>query len=455
MRFSEAIKDKTFLKWMFALSLPIAMQNLINASVNTADTIMVGQLGEDAIASVGLANQVFFILSLILFGISSGCNVFVAQFWGKQDLYSIRKTMAFSMLLSMVPCVIFTLIAILTPSFLMRIFSADPNVIELGCRYLRIIAISYIPFGISITVSGSIRTIEHPLLPLIVSIVSLVVNTVLNYIFIFGKFGAPALGVAGAALATTLSRLLELIIVTAALYTRFRFISVRPKDFSRSLRVSFAAPFFRAVTPVILNESTWGIGVAMYSVVFSRMGTGVVAAMNINNVFDNLFRALFFGIGYAAGVIIGKTIGEGKEELALDYGKRFNIIVPVFSIAFIIIIAACAPVVRLIYNVSEDVITSAVWLIIITGLYAPLRNATLVQMVGVLRSGGDTKFSLFLDLAGVWVIALPLGALFGLVFHCNILVVHIVMLTEEVVKFFAVTCRTFRGQWVRNLVRHM
>lgn len=455
MRFSEAMQDKKFLKWMFTLSLPIAMQNLINASVNTADTIMVGQLGEASIASVGLANQVFFILSLILFGIGSGCNVFVAQFWGKQDRQSIRKTMALSILLCMVPCVIFTALAIFTPAFLMRIFSNDPQVIELGCQYLRIIAISYIPFGISITLSGSIRTVERPFLPLAVSIVSLVVNTTLNYIFIFGKFGSPALGVVGAALATTITRLLELIIVTTALYTRFRFISIRPKDFGRSLHVAFIKPFMRAVTPVILNESTWGIGVAMYSVVFSRMGTGVVAAMNINNVFDNLFRALFFGISYAAGVIIGKTIGEGKEDVALDYGKRFNIIAPVFSIAFTVLIAVCAPIVRVIYNVSEEVMFNAIWLIIITGLYAPLRNANLVQMVGVLRSGGDTKFSLFLDLAGVWLIALPLGAIFGLVFKCNILIVHTMMLTEEIVKFIAVTRRTFKGQWVKNLVRHM
>lgn len=455
MRFSESIQDKKFLKWMFALSLPIAMQNLINASVNTADTIMVGQLGEASIASVGLANQVFFILSLILFGIGSGCNVFVAQFWGKRDQTSIRKTMALSIILSMLPAILFTVLALFMPEFLMRIFSNDEEVIALGCRYLRIIAISYIPCGISWTISGSVRTIERPTLALVVSIVSLVVNTTLNYIFIFGKLGAPAMGVEGAALATTITRLLELVIVITALYTRFRFISIRLKDFGRALDTRFVKPFMRAVTPVILNESTWGIGVAMYSVVFSRMGTGVVAAMNINNVFDNLFRALFFGISYAAGVIIGKTIGEGKEELALEYGKRFNIMVPVFSIVFTIIIALCAPIVRVIYNVSEEVMFNAIWLIIITGLYAPLRNANLVQMVGTLRNGGDTKFSLYLDLAGVWLVALPFGALFGLVFKCNILVVHALMLSEEVVKFIIVSRRVFKGKWVKNLVRHL
>ncbi|HIV02459.1 MAG TPA: MATE family efflux transporter [Candidatus Aphodoplasma excrementigallinarum] len=455
MVFSEALRDRKFLKWMLTLSLPIALQNLINASVNTADTIMVGQLGEASIASVGLANQVFFILSLILFGVSSGCNVFVAQFWGKRDLTNIRKTMALSIMLSLVPAVIFTFCALVTPDFLMRIFSNDEQVVALGCQYLRIIAISYIPYAISLTISSSVRTIERPALALVTSIMSLLINTCLNYVFIFGKFGAPALGVEGAALATTITRLIELIVVATVLYTRFSMIAIRLKDFGRALHLRFIKPFMRAVTPVILNESAWGIGVAMYSVVYSHMGTNVVAAMNINSVFDNLFRALFFGISYAAGVIVGKTIGEGKEELALEYGKRFNVITPVFSIAFTVLIAVCAPIVWVIYNVSEEVMFSATWLIIITGLYAPLRNANSVQLVGVLRNGGDTKFTLYLDLAGVWFIALPLGALFGLVLKCNIIIVHAVMLVEEIVKFILLTHRTFQGKWVKNLVQRM
>lgn len=455
MKFTEAFKDKHFLKWMFALSLPIAGQNLINASINTADTVMVGQLGEVAIASVGLANQIFFILSLILYGVGSGCNVFVAQFWGKKDTDSIRKTMALSIILSIIPSIIFTVLAVVCPEVLMRIFSADSEVIDMGCKYLRIIAISYIPSGISLTLSSSIRTVERPTLPLVISIISLFTNTFLNYMFIFGNLGAPKLGVEGAALATTITRIIELVIVVVALYTHFRFISIRIKDFVRGIKAEFIKPFMRSVTPVILNETTWGLGVALYSVVFSYMGTGVVAAMNINNVFDNLFRALFFGMGYAAGVIVGKTIGEGKEDLALEYGKRFNIIAPVFSIVFTVMMIACSPLVGVIYNVSPDVITDATILIIITGLYAPIRNANLIQMVGSLRSGGDTKFALFVDLAGVWLIALPFGALFGLVFKCNILIVHAVMLGEEIVKFFIVTRRIFKGKWVKNLVRNL
>lgn len=455
MKFSESIKDKNFLKWMFALSLPIALQNLINASINTADTIMVGQLGEVAISSVGLANQIFFILSLILFGIGSGCNVFVAQFWGKNDIGSIRKTMALSICLSIIPCFIFTFFALYAPVMLMRIFSTDEQVIEAGCKYLRIIAISYIPCGISWTISSAVRTVERPALALIVSIVSLVTNSALNYILIFGKLGFHALGIEGAAIATTVTRIIELLIVVTALYTRFRFMAIRPGDFLRGINPKFVIPFMRSITPIILNETTWGLGVAMYSVVFSRMGTGIVAAMNINNVFDNLFRALFFGMGYAAGVIVGKTIGEGKEDLALEYGKRFNIITPVLSILFTLMIAASAPIVKYIYNVSDEVMLDSMMLIIVTGLYAPLRNANLVQMVGVLRSGGDTKFALILDLAGVWFIALPFGAIFGLLFKFSIIAVHAIMLSEEIFKFVLITRRVFNGKWVKNLVHNL
>lgn len=455
MKISEAFKDIKFLKWMFSLSLPIALQNLIYASVNTMDTIMVGQLGEVAIASVGLANQVFFILSLMLFGISSGCNIFVSQFWGKRDSESIRNTMALSIIISMIPCVIITILALFTPQYLMRIFSNDKYVIEAGCKYLRIIALSYIPIGISNVLVGSIRTIERPFLPLVVSITSLVLNTSLNYILIFGKLSFPALGIEGAAIATVISRMIELLIAVIALYTRFKFISIRTKDFRRSLSGYFIKPFSKATLPVILNETIWGIGVALYSVIYSRMGTGVVAATNISNVFDNLFRAFFFGMGYAAGVITGKTIGEGKEALALDYGKRFNIITPIFSIALTVVIILLAPFVKYIYNVSESVISDATMLIIIMGLYAPVRNTNLVQLVGTLRSGGDTRFTLFIDTSGVWLIALPLMTIFGLIFKCNIVVVQIAMLTEEIIKIILVTIRVFRGKWVTNLVKNL
>lgn len=453
--FIEAIRDKHFLKWLFALSLPIALQNLINAAVNTADTIMVGQLGDISIASVGLANQIFFILSLILFGISSGCNVFVAQFWGKNDTDSIRKTMALSICLSLSVCIVFTLAAIFCPEVLMRIFTDDEQVISLGCKYLRLIAFTYIPCGISWTISNSVRTIERPALALAISIVSLVTNTALNYIFIFGKLGLPALGVEGAAIATAIARAVELVIVIAALYTRFRFISIRPRDFMRAWNKNFVNPFVRAVSPIILNETVWGLGVALYSVVYSRMGTGVVAAMNINSVFDNLFRALFFGISYSAGVIVGKTIGEGKEELALEYGKRINVITPIFSLAFTVIIALSSLIIKYIYNVSDEVVFYASMVLIVSAVYAPLKNTTMVQMAGVLRSGGDTKFSLWLDLAGVWCIALPLGALFGLVLHCNIIIVHAAMLSEEIVKAVLITRRVFKGKWVKNLVHNL
>ena len=455
MNFASVFQDKKFLKWMFALSLPIALQNLINASVNTMDTMMVGQLGEVAIASVGLANQIFFILSLILFGIGGGCNIFVAQFWGRKDTDNIRRTLFLSVIIAVLPSILFTAAALGVPQWLMKIFSDDPEVIDVGCKYLRIIAISYIPCAVSFTVSGAIRTIERPKLPLIMSIASLVINTTLNYLLIFGKFGLPKLGVEGAAIATTVTRLIELAVLVTALYIRFGTIAAKFRDFSHAFERKFVSHFVRTAAPVILNETTWGLGVALYSVIFSRMGTGVVAAMNINKVFENLFNAFFFGMSYAAGVMVGKTIGEGKEDLAREYGKKIYVITPLFNLITAALIIICSPLLVSIYNVSEAVRFDAIWLLIITAIYQPIRNTNLVEMVGVLRSGGDTKLSLILDLMGVWVMALPIGALCGLVLHWNILAVYPLMLTEEIMKFTFVTWRLKKGNWVKNLVRHL
>lgn len=455
MSFIGTLKDKKFISWMLALSLPIAFQNLINAFINTADTLMVGQLGEATIASVGIANQVFFILMLVFFGITSGCNIFVAQFWGKQDLGNIRRSMALSIMLSLIPSFIFTILAFSIPQWLMGIFSNDPVVIGLGCQYLKIIAYSYIPCGISFTISGVIRTIERPRLALIISIISLATNVILNYILIFGKLGAPAMGVEGAALATVITRIIELVIYLILLYSRFEMIAARLADFRRALDAAFIKPFMRFITPVIINETTWGLGVGLYSVVFSRMGTGVVAAVTIIKVFDNLFNSFFHGMAYASGVMVGKTIGEHKEDLALEYGKKFNIITPVLNIALAVIIICAAPLLISFYNVSEQVRFEAVILLIIIGLFAPIRNTNLVQIVGVLRSGGDTKTSLVLDSLDVWIIALPMGFVFGLWLNWSILIVYPLMMLGEIVKFVIIVPRVNRGKWIRNLVRHL
>lgn len=452
---TKAFSDKRFLRWVVRLTLPIALQNLINISINTMDTIMVGQLGEVSIAAAGLANQVFFILSMILFGISSGCNVFVAQFWGKRDVSSIKRTISLSILIAVFPSLIFTAAAFFAPQSLMGLFTSDLAVIKEGSRYLKFIAISYVPYTVSIMISTAIRTVERPLLPLVTSIISLFTNTTLNYIFIFGKLGITPMGVSGAAIATTLTRLIELVIVTVSLYCRFKFIAIKPRDFTKAIDLKFIKPFIKSVSPVIMNETLWGLGTALLSVIYAKMGTGVVAATNIAGVFDNLFRALFYGIGYASGVIVGKTVGEGEEALAVDYGKRLNVITFAFGLVFSVVIVFSAPMVRYLYNVSDYVMETTITLITILGIVAPFTNVGLINIAGVLRSGGDVKYALYCDLGGVWLIAVPAGLLFGIILDLDIVFVRCMMLTEQLIKCAFLSYRVFKGKWVRNLVKNI
>jgi len=455
MKVIEAFKDKKFMKWMIVLTLPIAFQNLVGSLVNTADTIMIGQLGETEIAAVGIANQVFFILALICFGITAGCNMFVAQFWGKKDIENIRRTMALSVILSLIPSAVFTVLAIAAPSVLMYIFSRDAEVIALGSEYLRIIAYCYIPYAVSLTIGGTIRTTERPNLPLVMSVIALFTNVALNYILIFGKLGFAAMGVEGAALATTITRLLEITIYIVLLYTKYGYLSMRIRDFRRAMHSAFVKPFMRAITPVILNETTWGVGVALYSAIYSEMGRDVVAAVMIVKTFEGLLNSFFMGMAYAAGVMVGKTCGEKREEVALDYGKKYNIITPVFSIALAAVLICLAPLMIGIYNLSDIVRHEATSMLIILAVFVPIKNTNLVQMCGVLRSGGDTKISLFLDLMDVWLIALPLGVICGIWLRWDILIVFAVMMVGEIIKFFTIVPRVNKGAWARNMVGDM
>ena len=455
MKIFETFKDKKFMVWMLTLSLPIAFQTLVSSLVNTADTIMIGQLGEAEIAAVGIANQVFFILALICFGVNGGCNIFVAQFWGKKDTDNIRRTMSLSVMLSLIPSSLFAVLATVIPDSLMRIFTNDAEVVALGSEYLRIIAYCYIPFAISSTIGSTIRTTERPNLPLVMSIVALFMNITLNYILIFGKLGFAPMGVAGAALATSITRVFEMLIYFSLLYTRFRYISMRMCDFRRSLQRTFVKPFIQSITPVILNETTWGIGVALYSAIYSQMGREVVAAVTIVKTFEGLFSSFFMGMAYAAGVMVGKTVGEHRESAALEYGKRYSLITPIFNIVLGVAMVCLAPLFIGMYNLSEGVRFEAIVMFVILALYSPIRNTNLVLMCGVLRSGGDTKISLFLDLMDVWLIALPLGLICGVLLQWNILIVYAVMMIGEIIKFVVITPRVNRGAWARNVVSNM
>lgn len=447
----KLFNDTTFFKTMISIALPITLQNLISSSLNMVDTVMVGELGETQIAAVGLANQFFFLFSLLLFGINSGTSIFISQFWGKKDILNIRRVLGIALLSGGILSLIFTFIALIAPEMVLKIFTEDRNVIKFGIGYLRIVSLSYLITAVSFSYSFASRSIGHAKLPMTVSGVSLIANTVLNYLLIFGKFGFPQMGVEGAALATLISRVVEVILIVGIIYYKRYALACRVKEMF-DLSSSFILKFFKTTIPVILNEGFWSLGMTMYSAAYARIGTGAVAAVQISNTVQNIFMVIFFGLGNACAVMIGNKIGAGKNETAIEYAKKFSILGPSLGIFMGLALILSSRLVLKLFNVSSSVNDDALKILFILALFMAIKVFNIILVVGILRSGGDTRFSMFLEMGSVWLIGVPLAFLGALVWKLPIYMVVALVSVEEIVKALVGIPRVVSKKWVKNVV---
>lgn len=446
--------DSVFYKNLFRIAIPITIQNLIMSSLNFVDTIMVGQLGETNIAAVALANQLFFLIALFLFGVGSGASVFVAQFWGKKDVINIRKVLGLSMLCSVVVSVLATLIVMIFPEVVLSLFTKDTEVIRISASYLRIVCFSYIPTSITFCFASTLRSTGQSKLPMIASAVALSVNTVLNYIFIFGKLGMPAMGARGAAAATVIARFAEAILILGVVYS----LKLTPAASFRELFAfsrDFAVRFFQVVIPVIMNEVLWSTGVTMYTVVYGRMGTNILASINIASAIEGISFVLFRSMSNACAVLVGNKIGEGDEQTAFTYSLRMAILGPALGITVGLILFFSSGNLLVFYNVTEQVYENARIILRIFSFVIPLKVFNMINIVGILRSGGDTKFSLILDTFGVWFIAVPLAFVGGLVYHLPVYIVYVLVNLEEIFKFSLGLKRFISKKWINNVIVQM
>lgn len=450
----KLFNDKNFFKLMLSIAIPITLQNLISSSLNMVDTVMVGELGETQIAAVGLANQIFFLFSLLLFGINSGTSIFISQFWGKKDVLNIRRVLGIALLAGGFLSVIFTIVALLVPDVILGAFTNDRDVIELGTGYLRIVSLSYFITAVSYAYSFASRSIGHAKLPMIVSAVSLGTNTILNYLFIFGKFGFPRLGVNGAAIATLIARLVEVILIVGIIYYKRYVLAGKAKEMFNMNR-EFVIKFFKTTAPVILNEGFWSLGMTMYSAAYARISTEAVAAVQISNTVQNIFMVVFFGLGNACAVMIGNKIGANKKEIAIDYAKKYSVFGPSLGILMGLVLILLAPSILGFFKVSESVKYDAVKILLVLAIFMSIKIFNIILVVGILRSGGDTRFSMFLEIGSVWLIGVPLAFLGALVWRLPVYWVVAMVSLEEVVKASIGIPRVISKKWVKNVVEHM
>ncbi len=448
----KRVKDPQLYKMIVTIAIPIACQNMLVFLTQMLDTIMLGELGDVPLTASSLANQVFNVYSLFIFGIAGGAAVLTAQYWGKKEMEPIKIVMGTVLRLVAVTGVVLSAVVLLFPRQIMMIFTPDKAVIEAGVEYMRIIGFMYFFFGMSNTLISLLRSIEMVKVAVIANATSLVVNGFLNYVLIFGKFGAPRMEIKGAALATLIAKLAELCIVLIYVFIadkklKLRFSELFQKD------ALLTQDLKRYCTPVVINEVAWSLGIAMQSLLFGWMSTTAVSANTIIGVVQQLATLFIFGVANATAVIIGKTIGEGDMELAQSRGRKMKVFAILMGIVSAVIIILFRDLMVDFYNVSEETKALAKQMLWITALIVFFISNSGVSIVGILRGGGDTKFSMMLEIVSLWLVAVPLGFIAGIVLKLPVLVVYFLFKSDEIVKTFVCWKRIAGDKWLRNVTR--
>ena len=445
-------KEKNFYKLILSIALPIAVQNLITFAVSMIDTMMLGSLGEVQLSAASIGNNLFFILTILIFGLAGGSNILISQYWGKGDAKTIHKILSIMYRACVIIAAVFIAIATIFPAEFMKIYTTDIRVIEEGTKYLRVIAVGYVFYAITNCTIMMLRSVKTVKISLVVYSLSLVVNAFFNYILIFGNFGAPVLGVQGAAIATVIARITEFSIVLIFMIKFENKILLKASHLLKVDKIIFK-DFLTNCTPVLFNEFLWSTGSTMISIILGRLGTETVAANSISNVVFQFVTVFIFGLSNATAVIIGNTIGEGKNEKAKEYSRTVGVLSIIMGIMAGGVILLIRPIVVDFYNVSQVTKNIAVEIMGSMSVIVIFQSFGVTLMMGVLRGGGDAKFVLINDIIFLWLVAIPCGFIVAFILKWPIAAVFFIVKSDEVIKSIIAAVRVLGGKWVRNVTR--
>ena len=420
-------------------------------SLSFIDTLMITKVSEEALAAVGLANQMYFLISLFYFGVSSGAAIFVAQYWGAKQIEKLHRTMGIALSIGLIGAFVSAFVSLFFPTLIMNVFTQDSIVVAYGIDYLRIVSVSYLMTALVMIYSASLRSTGDSKTPMYITMISLIVNVILNYGLILGNFGLPRLEVKGAAIATLIARTLEMFILLFIIYRRKSAIAAPLKtlfSFSFEEVKSYLVTCF----PVILNEIFWSLGMVFYKIAFARLGTTVIASVNVSQSIEHLFFVVLIGVSNAAAIIIGNKIGENDIPLAQKYASTLIRLVIVVGIFMGIGLFTLAPIIPRLFTLSDYVYEITVLSLRSMALLIPIKAVTMLIVVGILRSGGDTKFSMIVELTGVWGIGVPLAFIGALVFKLPIYYLYLLVGLEEFFKASIGYYRIRSNKWITRLV---
>jgi len=447
-RFKNAF-EPDFLKTIIRTAFPIAMQFFLASAVNLIDVVMIGSLGDAAVAASGGANQIFFLLNLMLFGINSGASVFLSQFWGTRDLRNVRRTMGMMYLLGSVAVTLFTLGAVLVPQFLVGFYVHEEPALSLGASYLRIVGISYPVTALSMILSMVCRCTGDVSLPTRASVLSIGLNVGGNALLIFGLCGFPALGLDGAAIATAIARTAECLFLVIAVYRRKLPGAASLRELFAFDR-NFVTKYIKTAWPVLLNEILWSSGISLYSVAYGMLGTAALAAVQISNTAIQLVTVFTRGLSNACGIYIGRTVGAGDREKAIDYGYRFSILLPATGMVTCLVMIVIHPLILMLYQVTPETLALAKTLLILQSLQMILKSDSMVLVVGIFRAAGDTLFACLLDTGSVWLVGVPMAFL-GVKLGLPLWGLSMLIFLDDIAKVTVGFVHLFKEKWVKNV----
>lgn len=447
------ITDKAFYSEALMIVFPVVLQAIINQGVNMMDTIMVGKLGEAAISASSLANQFYNIYTFLCMGLSAAGLVLAAQYWGAGDKVTVRKVFDVLIQIIFAASTLFAILSLALSRQIISLYTNDQEVIAAGAGYLRITALVYLPHGIALVISNIMRSVGNARIGLYVSLASFFVNIGCNYVFIFGKLGFPAMGVSGAALGTLCSRAVEFGVCTFFVLVIDRKLCYRPTRLLRRPEKPLLREFIRLGLPAIISDTILAFASSAIGMILGHMGREFVSAYSIVSVVDRMCTLATSGVGSAAGIMVGQSVGAGEAAEAKRRGFSFLMLTAVLGVIGAILVVIVGDWSISLYDITPDTIAITRTMMIASALVVPFQNISSTLGKGVLRGGGDTQFLMVADVIFQWVASIPLGYLAGLVLNLSPFAVLLIVRIDYVIKGIWFIQRLTTDKWIHQVKR--